>query len=95
LTFLIICLLVVVLSGCFPAPAVLDVTLVNGLDSSSTGKYWPTQGWRISPPQEQEMDTALLAQMLEAVQKQSLNLHSLLVIRHDYIVSENYFGANQ
>jgi CubicO group peptidase (beta-lactamase class C family) len=33
--------------------------------------------------------------MLEAVKAQNLNLHSLLVIRNGYIVSESYFSANQ
>lgn len=31
--------------------------------------------------------------MLEWIQKQGLNLHSLLIIRKGYIVSETYFGA--
>ena len=38
------------------------------------------------------MDAAKLGAMLEAVKSQNLNLHSLLVIRNGYIVSENYFG---
>jgi CubicO group peptidase (beta-lactamase class C family) len=37
------------------------------------------------------MDAQKLARMLQAVQDQQLNLHSLLVIRNGYIVSETYF----
>jgi len=53
--------------------------------------YWPTDGWRISSPEEQGMDSAKLSQMLESVRVQGLNLHSLLVIRNGYLVSETYF----
>jgi CubicO group peptidase (beta-lactamase class C family) len=55
--------------------------------------YWPTEGWRTATAAEQGMDVARLAQMLDAVQRQNLALHSLLVIRHGYIVSESYFGT--
>jgi len=53
--------------------------------------YWPTQGWRTSTPAEQGMDADRLAAMLDAVKSENLNLHSLLVIRNGYIVSESYF----
>jgi CubicO group peptidase (beta-lactamase class C family) len=39
------------------------------------------------------MDAAKLAEMLEAIRQQNLNLYSLLVIRNGYIVSETYFGS--
>jgi CubicO group peptidase (beta-lactamase class C family) len=55
--------------------------------------YWPTSGWRSSPPEDQGMDSSHLIAMLDSVRAQGLNLHSLLVIRHGYIVSETYFGA--
>jgi CubicO group peptidase (beta-lactamase class C family) len=55
--------------------------------------YWPTQGWRISTPEEQGVDAAKLALMLDSVQQEKLNLYSLLVIRNGHIVSETYFGS--
>lgn len=39
------------------------------------------------------MDSQKLAQMLETIQQERLNLHSLLVIRHGYMVSETYFAG--
>jgi CubicO group peptidase (beta-lactamase class C family) len=57
--------------------------------------YWPTQGWRTSTPEQQGMDAQPLAQMVEAIKKQGLNVDSVLVIRHGYIVSENYFTRGQ
>jgi CubicO group peptidase (beta-lactamase class C family) len=38
------------------------------------------------------MDSQKLAHMLGAIQQQHLSLHSLLVIRNGYVVSETYFG---
>ncbi len=57
--------------------------------------YWPTQDWRTSTPEEQGMDSQKLAEMLKAVKEKNLNLHSLLIIRNGYLVSETYFGSYQ
>ncbi len=54
--------------------------------------YWPTTGWKASTPEQQGMDSARLAAMLEAVDGQQLNLHSILVIRNGYTVLEAYYS---
>jgi CubicO group peptidase (beta-lactamase class C family) len=59
--------------------------------TSHPGSYWPTQDWRSSTPEEQGMDSHPLALMLEVVKRERLPLHSLLVIRNGYLVSETYF----
>jgi CubicO group peptidase (beta-lactamase class C family) len=59
--------------------------------TSPAGDYWPTQDWPSSTPEEQGMDPRKLALMLEAVDQEKLQLHSLLVIRNGYLVSETYF----
>jgi hypothetical protein len=59
--------------------------------TSESGTYWPTEAWRTSTPEEQGMDPQKLAQMLVAIQEQHLSLHSLLIIRNGYLVSETYF----
>ena len=56
--------------------------------------YWPTQGWRTSTPEQQGMDSAQLVQMLDAVTARKLNIHSLLIVRHGYLVAEVYYDAN-
>jgi CubicO group peptidase (beta-lactamase class C family) len=63
-------------------------------ESGAQPAYWPTREWRLSTPKAQGMDERKLADMLEVVRAQSLNLHSLLVIRHGYIVSETYFSPH-
>ncbi len=53
--------------------------------------YWPTQGWHSSTPEAQGMDSALLAQTVEEINANQTNLHSLLVVRNGYLVTEAYF----
>jgi len=41
------------------------------------------------------MDSQKLAEMLARIQEEKLNIHSLLIIRNGYLVSESYFGPYQ
>jgi CubicO group peptidase (beta-lactamase class C family) len=61
--------------------------------SAASNVEWPTTGWNTSTPEAQGIDSAKLAEMLQDIDQQGLNLHSLLIIRHGYLVSENYFGS--
>ena len=53
--------------------------------------YWPTDGWRTSTPEQQGMDSPSLASMFDSIQEQHANIHSLLIVRHGYLVTEAYF----
>lgn len=63
--------------------------------TAEANAYWPTDGWRTSSPEAQGLDSQKLSDMLAAIEQQHLNLHSLLIIRNGYLVSENYFGSYQ
>ncbi|MGE5222107.1 MAG: serine hydrolase domain-containing protein [Omnitrophica WOR_2 bacterium] len=84
------CIIPLILAGCAKITPTTASLKIPDLRSASE-VYWPTQGWRASSPEEQGMDSHKLAQMLEDIQKQQLGLHSLLVIRNGYLVSETYF----
>ena len=90
----LLCLLNVILAGCSSSPTTAlptnGSTLTPAIDT-----YWPTEAWRTSAPEEQGMDSQKLAEMLSTIQGQHLNLHSLLIIRNGYLVSETYFGVYQ
>jgi CubicO group peptidase (beta-lactamase class C family) len=101
----LLCLLVLLLAGCdssmfvlvepttptpLPAEAAAAPTPASTVQSSGE---WPTTGWSTSTPEAQGMDAQKLTEMLQAIKQQGLNLHSLLIIRHGYLVSENYFGS--
>jgi CubicO group peptidase (beta-lactamase class C family) len=91
-TVMILCLLIMLL-GCSSGGR-SRARLGAPTNSSTTPAYWPTREWRTSTPEEQGMDSQQLAHMLEAVEAQGLDLHSLLIIRHGYIVSETYFSPH-
>jgi CubicO group peptidase (beta-lactamase class C family) len=62
-----------------------------GLAAPAEPAYWPTEGWRITSPEAQGMDSQLLADMFEHIQRQHLNLRSVFIVRHGYLVVEAYF----
>lgn len=61
--------------------------------TEAAGNYWPTQGWRSSAPESQGMDAQRMEAMLEAIEARDINLHSVLVIRNGYIVTERYYDS--
>jgi CubicO group peptidase (beta-lactamase class C family) len=75
----IVFVLIGFLVGCTPASS-----------SPTPPAYWPTDGWRSTAPEEQGMDSEKLAQMVEYIQEEKLDLHSLLIVRNGYLVSEVY-----
>jgi CubicO group peptidase (beta-lactamase class C family) len=69
-------------------------TLVHAQESLLPSRnYWPTVGWRVSPPAEQGMDGDLLANITTTIEEEALSfVRSILVVRHGYLVYEEYFG---
>jgi CubicO group peptidase (beta-lactamase class C family) len=54
--------------------------------------YWPTEDWQSSTPERQGMNSEQLAEALDFLQEQDdFNIHSLLIIRNGYIVTDAYF----
>jgi CubicO group peptidase (beta-lactamase class C family) len=56
----------------------------------NTPAYWPTNGWQSITPEEEGMDSEKLVQMIEYIQEEKLDLHSMLIVRNGYLVSELY-----
>jgi CubicO group peptidase (beta-lactamase class C family) len=54
-------------------------------------EYWPTTGWQSSTPEAQGMDSGQLARMLGDISSAEMSIHSVLVIRNGYMVTEAYF----
>ena len=44
--------------------------------------YWPDTEWRTSAPEEQGIDSASILAMLQEIQQEDLNVHSVLIVRH-------------
>ncbi len=57
---------------------------------SASRDYWPTVEWQNSTPEEQGMDSVRLQQMIDHIESESLDVHSVIVVRHGYIILEEY-----
>jgi CubicO group peptidase (beta-lactamase class C family) len=53
--------------------------------------YWPGERWRTAQPEQQGLDSQALASAVDQVLQKHLGVHSLLVIRHGYMVLDAYF----
>ncbi|HJS29611.1 MAG TPA: serine hydrolase [Anaerolineales bacterium] len=81
---IILLVLVVLLTGCaqLESPAWPD---------APAPAYWPTDAWQASTPEQQGLDSEKLVEMLEAVQEEQIDLHSLLIVRNGELVLEAYY----
>ena len=70
---------------------IASCTGIHKISTAPSPAYWPTEGWLTSPPEKQGMDSRVLTDMLEYVHQRNLNLHSLLIVRHGYVVLDAYF----
>jgi hypothetical protein len=71
---------------CFPGyPA-----FAGAADGQLTEIPWPTKSWQVSTPEEQGMDSASLARLIETAG--GYKQDSLMIIRHGRIVAEAYYA---
>jgi CubicO group peptidase (beta-lactamase class C family) len=83
--------LIVLIGGCVGAPLTASPASATIVPPAEQPAYWPGDEWRVSSPEEQEIDSASISSMLQEIQQKDLNIHSILVIRHGYLVTEVYF----
>ena len=62
---------------------------------SSAQEYWPTSSWRTSTPEEQGMDSGVLADMINSIKESGKSVNSITIIRNGYLVNEAYFYPYQ
>ena len=65
---------------------VLMVVASCGRATPESNLIWPTEEWEVSTPEEQGMDSVLLAGMLETIQEQQYQIDSVTVIRNGTMV---------
>jgi CubicO group peptidase (beta-lactamase class C family) len=63
--------------------------LCVGLQAQQT--YYPGAQWRTATPESQGIDSTTLADTIDEVTEKGLGVHSLLVIRHGYLVADAHF----
>jgi CubicO group peptidase (beta-lactamase class C family) len=72
----------------FCASAILLAAL---LPAASGQTYYPDAQWRTATPESQGLDSAALADAIHQIREKGLGVHSLLVIRHGYVVADASF----
>jgi CubicO group peptidase (beta-lactamase class C family) len=92
---LTVLVLVSVTVGCTPKTVVTpsQVALQTTTASPDKRPYWPTQEWQATTPEKQDMDGSVLERITRYVQDSRLEVDSVVVVRHGYIVYEKYFRA--
>lgn len=63
--------------------------------NAASGEYWPDGAWRTSTPETQGMDSAVLADMVNAIEGSDIRVDSVTIIRNGYLVCETYFYPYQ
>lgn len=58
-------------------------------------EYWPADDWRTSTPEEQGMDSGLLAGMIDSIRESGSSVNSITIIRNGYLVCDTYFYPYQ
>ena len=88
-------MLVSVTVGCTTKTAVSPSQVAPQTTTTSLDKrpYWPTQEWQVTTPEKQDVDSTTLDRITSYVQDSGLEVDSVIVIRHGYIVYEKYFRA--
>jgi CubicO group peptidase (beta-lactamase class C family) len=81
----VIALIILVIVGLVFIPRLIK----KELDSARS--YWPTKEWATSTPEEQGVDSAKLAEALQKIKENQINLDSLLIIRNGKVILDAYF----
>jgi CubicO group peptidase (beta-lactamase class C family) len=71
--------------------AVLLTMAVTTAAAKGSDEYWPGEHWRTSTPEAQGFSSAELVKAFDFISEKQINIHSLLVVRHGYLVLEAYF----
>src|SRR4029453_8147015 len=66
---------------------------IAGLSAQSPAPttYWPGVEWRTATPESQGLDSEALASAIAQVREKQWGTHSLLVIRHGFVVADADF----
>ena len=73
------------------AVGVLLMFAVASAAAMGPQEYWPGERWRTSTPEAQGLSSAELAKAFDFISEKQINIHSMLLVRHGYLVLEAYF----
>jgi CubicO group peptidase (beta-lactamase class C family) len=73
------------------AVGVLLMFAVASAAAMGPQEYWPGERWRTSTPEAQGLSSAELAKAFDFISEKQINIHSMLLVAHGYLVLEAYF----
>ncbi len=73
-----------------PSPTTARAVTPTTTKSDAT-RYYPTQAWKTSTPEQQGIDSAALLKVFDEIQAKQLNIHSVVIVRHGFIITEAHF----
>jgi len=76
--------------GVFYISIILISVLTFYIVAQTEDKYWPTDEWLVSTPEEQGMESQQIARMYDYIEDHRINVQSLLILRNGYIIDEHY-----
>jgi CubicO group peptidase (beta-lactamase class C family) len=79
------------LAGCNPVQPQVAAPAATATPTHTT-PYFPGSEWRSSTPEEQGIDSQGIVAMFEQITRESLAVHSFILIRNGYVVTEAYFA---
>jgi CubicO group peptidase (beta-lactamase class C family) len=85
------------LAGCASAPTPPALTVTPAPSPTPAGvvrDYWPTAGWRTASPEEHGIAPARLMAADAEIRANLPDVYSLMVVRHGYIVFEQYYQGS-
>lgn len=64
----------------------------GNLPAQPAPDYWPTNGWQTTTPEEQGLNSAQLAEGVQAIHDKGTAIDSLMIVRNGYVVLDAYFS---
>lgn len=65
---------------------------LSGRERAATRDYWPTEAWRPATPEQQGMDSGVLADMLALIMEAQIPIDGITLVRNGYLVTDVYFA---
>lgn len=88
------CLMVLLLSSLVSGSSAIRSSLTP-IPKEKGNDYWPENEWRRSTPEEQGVDSEPLSQMVNVIVNLNMNIHSFLIIRNGYLITDACFYPYQ
>jgi len=95
---------ILIFSGCsdrlstntkIPAPITTAGQVAEVEATPAEDTLWPTEGWQLSTPEDNGLNSTKLAEMSSFVRNSVPSARSILVVRNGYLVYEEYFKGDE